>query len=83
MIALSIGKITVRDLRGKVLGTVEQIGPGKHEYTLGTTTGYAASYADAVGMLRDLHKILPRTSKEQQRGKTRARTQQGTTSRGG
>lgn len=80
---LQARKVTVRDLRGKELGEVERIDDRKYLYSLRRIRGYAASYSDAVAILRDLNRILPRTSKEKQRGTTRTRTQPPTTSRRG
>ena len=77
---LSIGKITIRDAGGAVLGTVEKLAEHKHEYRVKRIIGYAGSHADAIKMLRDLNRILPRTPKEQDRGTTRARTEPSETS---
>ena len=83
MIGLSIGKVTVRDVCGTVLGTVERISDGKHEYNVGRIRGYAGSYGDAVRLMRGIGRILPRTPKEQQRGQTGTGTKPSKTSRRG
>lgn len=69
-ICLSLGKVTIRDTGGTVLGTVKNVGLNQYEYASGRIKGYAATYADAVAMLRKIATILPRTPKEIDRART-------------
>jgi hypothetical protein len=53
-----IGKITLRDAEGRVLGTVERKDEAKYEYQVRRTRGFAGSYNDAVGMVRKISALL-------------------------